>query len=89
MRYIGRLRLDGKLAEPLLDISLTVSPTVAENALDSFLMGLAHSNAIGELSGECKLDHILDSQEQHKAIQSWIVRHNIGKLDLPSTEGKE
>ncbi len=82
MRYIGHLRLDGRIAEPLLDVSNTVSPTVAENALVSELLVLAHSSAAGELAGEVKLDRILDSQANHAAIQSWVVRHNVGKLVL-------
>ncbi len=83
MRYIGHLRLDGRIAEPLLDVSNTVSPSVAENALVSELLVLAHSSAVGELTGEVKIARILDSQANHNAIKSWVIRHNTGRLILP------
>ncbi len=83
MRYIGHLRLDGRIAEPLLDVSNTVSPSVEENEQAREYLRLAHSQAIGELAGEVKIDRILDSQANHNAIKSWVVRHNTGRLILP------
>ncbi len=83
MRYFGRLRLDGTVAEPLLDVSVTVSPSVEENEQAREYLRLAHSQAVGELNGEVKIARILDSQQNHATIQSWVVRHNTGKLVLP------